>query len=376
MQPSAIRKIEETQDSLRILLKKALFEGLYSYAFVAAGKLTSLDGGFSVSCGDGYRTIFDLASLTKALVTTPLILVRCQTTSSDLDRSLAEFTAPHPTGLKADLSQLTLRELLAHKAAIPAWRNYWMGRIGQPNSAPSNSAPAAVSFDDQLRDLAVCLNRTEVGRDSSPYSDIGFLLLGYALMVAEQKPLDRLFDRFVKDLDFHSEDPFGLVLGPGTDRIPVDRAIPTGYCPIRRRSLQGEVYDENAAAFPGLTGHAGLFASGRDLVTYLRTIFTSPLGRELLFLNGAARDEAKRDSLSGLVGLRLGDDRSSEVFGLGNAVGHLGFTGTAFWLDLERDSFAVLLTNRTIAGRNSVGIREFRRTVFTFCYEIIRSITN
>ena len=89
--------------------------------------------------------------------------------------------------------------------------------------------------------------------------------------------------------------------------------MPSAYCHIRQRLLQGEVHDENCAARGGVSGHAGLFGSGDDLINYLRTLFAHRVGQEIL----------RRD-----VGLQHGAE--GVLSAQGTLRGHLGFTGTSF----------------------------------------------
>ena len=117
------------------------------------------------------------------------------------------------------------------------------------------------------------------------------------------------------------------------------------------------MHDENCAAFGGVSGHAGLFASGEGLIKYLQLLFGSEIGEEIRQRN-LSQNEGE------LFGLQRGNSKSSEVFAAGRAVGHFGFTGVAFWLELESLAYGVFFTNRTLKKRLCPEFYQHRRYVF------------
>jgi CubicO group peptidase (beta-lactamase class C family) len=85
------------------------------------------------------------------------------------------------------------------------------------------------------------------------------------------------------------------------------------------------------------------------------------MGVQFFEANEKVRRETQRD---GLLGFRRGNGQSSGVFANGNGMGHLGWTGTAFWLDWSSKKYGIFLTNRVISGRVSPRITDIRRKVF------------
>jgi CubicO group peptidase (beta-lactamase class C family) len=141
---------------------------------------------------------------------------------------------------------------------------------------------------------------------------------------------------------------------------------PTENCPWRKKILCGEVHDDNAYAMGGVAGHAGLFSSARDIhhfLTHLRRclrggdpFLPAPLVQQ--FLN---RDGNVTESTYAL-GWDTPVPKSSSSGSLfsPHSIGHLGFTGTSIWWDLENDRHVILLTNRIHPSRDNDKIREFR----------------
>ena len=210
------------------------------------------------------------------------------------------------------------------------------------------------------------------------YSDVGFLALGILLERSYHNDIATVFYGLCKDPNWFSP---GSQQGYrhfvyGADLKSVDqasRAVSTGFCNVRQRQLTGEVYDENAWALGGRCPHAGLFGTGEDVVTWLRALATSPAGSSMLRSQAAEIREGENDSL---LGWRQGADPVAAAFGGGKAMGHLGFTGTAFWVTAsdhtdKPDRYAVILTNRTISGRVNPAIKAFRRDCLELLWRIV-----
>jgi CubicO group peptidase (beta-lactamase class C family) len=145
-----------------------------------------------------------------------------------------------------------------------------------------------------------------------------------------------------------------------------DEAIPTSFCAIRGHRLVGEVHDENCWSLGGETAHAGVFGSGRALIAYLRALARSELGARVLGANAQARKIPPGEPPNQpCLGWRQGADSGSAGFHGGKAIGHLGFTGTGFWIYPETGEYAILLTNRVHGVRLNPAITAMRRAVFT-----------
>ena len=258
---------------------------------------------------------FDLASLTKVIATTTIILQLAEQGRLDLDRPLTDAI---PDLRQYDVAnaaerKLTFRDCLAHRTFLPA------------------VAPIYTYGDDPARLRAFVLQR-EWRHGPPVYSDINFILLGIAIERLTGAPL--------------SAWPLGPGLGFGP---PPGPAVATEHCQWRGRVLKGEVHDENAHALGGAPGHAGLFGTVDGV-----------LGFALALLQGRLLSPGMLDAISTpQFGHRTcGWDSAHPGWPGGDAcspgtIGHTGFTGTGLWIDFDRGFAWTLLTNRVHPSRHS-----------------------
>jgi CubicO group peptidase (beta-lactamase class C family) len=177
-------------------------------------------------------------------------------------------------------------------------------------------------------------------------------------------PLDALFAREIASpLALGSTGYIDLEAAPPAFAV---RAAPTGWCDLRQCRVRAQVQDENAWAMGGVAGHAGLFATVRDVHRMAAAHVRAWQGRPSLFAQATVRDFWRRDEQTpGSTWASGWDTPSPEHSSAGSrirrpAVGHLGFTGTSLWIDLPRGLHVVLLTNRLEVGRDNARIKEFR----------------
>ena len=300
----------------------------------ACGRLTfSLD---SPATADD--TVFDLASLTKVLATTPLVMRQVERGAMDFDDPVSRHL---PYWVGGDRQSVTIRDLLAHSSGLPAHRPFSRDLQGRP------AIEAAI--------LATPLEY--VPRSRSVYSDLGFMLLGFVL--DDITPLPLQFDALraqmggVQDLQFHP---------PG---IWKKRTAPTRRHDTRGL-LVGDVDDDNAWALEGAAGHAGLFGTAAAVGECARHVLQVLDGRIGAF---------RRDTLETVVSRRMDVPGSSRALGWDTmlptsscgtrmsprAFGHTGFTGTSLWIDPEARIYAVLLTNRVHPTPQNDAIQAVRR---------------
>ena len=295
------------------------------------------------------ETVFDLASLTKPLATALAVALLVERGRIGLDQPAADWL---PVLKDSDKARITIRQLLCHSSGMPAHRLIYM----QLKSMAPEERKAAV-----LHHLAATPLVAEPGTVTC-YSDLGFMLLFRLVEAVAGRPMNAFLEKELYG-------PMGL-----DDLFFVDLASPkrppkpfaaTELCPLRNRLLTGEVHDDNAWFAGGVDGHAGLFGTApavfqllRNLVAQVRgcapiPLFSQPTLTE--FLCGTATHP-----------LPLGFDRpdgknsSAGRYFSSRSVGHLGFTGTSFWLDIEKDLCVVLLTNRVHPYRWNTRLRQFR----------------
>jgi CubicO group peptidase (beta-lactamase class C family) len=296
-------------------------------------------------------TIYDVASLTKAVATTAAAMLLSQRGLLDLDTPLGEllpgFIVGRPPGTYA--RHVKLRHLLAHNSGLPGYVEFFR----------NHATPAAL--------FRACL---ELPFEAPPgnraeYSDPGFILLGKALEVVMRESLP----------DWVRREIFQPLHMASTGFNPPQRAI-SGIAPteediaFRHRILQGEVQDENAWVLNGAAGHAGLFSTVPDLLRFAREILivarpsSGDAPKSRLFESETIARFAERQSPEG-SSRALGWDTPSENSSAGRyfsprSIGHLGYSGCSLWIDLDAGLAAVLLTNRTWPDRKSQLIREVR----------------
>lgn len=309
-------------------------------------------------------TIFDVSSLTKPFATSVAMMFMVKDGKIRLDDRVTRFF--HNFGVHGK-THITFRHLLSHTSGLPAWRPYYkevlqVERRGRINFLGSHGAKAHVYQEIQRERL-----EAEPGTRVI-YSDPGFILLGAAVEEVSRMPLDRLcHERFFRPLGLRATGFVDLSLLRARRVEPVTEMIaPTQRCPWRKKILCGEVDDDNAHAMGGVAGHAGLFASAKDLDAMLCRIKdcyrnAHPMIPQRIVQEFWSRDETVPDST-----WCLGWDTPSATGSSAgtrfsrHSVGHLGFTGTSVWLDLDRDLHVILLSNRVHPSRDNDAIRAFR----------------
>src|SRR3990172_4632533 len=308
------------------------------------------------------NTIFDLASLTKPLATTVAIMILVREKKIRLDDQITRFIPMFGVFGK---STATFRQMLNHSSGLPAWKPFHeeivkLEKAGRINFVASRAAKSFV-YEQIHREKPLSAPGAQ-----GLYSDLGFMILGESVEVVSSATLERFCqDRIFKPLGLRST-AFVDLTQLRTRRLqPVEEMIaPTENCPWRKRILCGEVHDDNAYAMGGVAGHAGLFSSSRDIHALLACLDRCLRGKEdflpaSLLEEFLAKDEKIPNSAYALGWDTPATDKSSSgEFFSPRSVGHLGFTGTSIWWDLEKNFHVILLTNRVHPTRKNEKIRE------------------
>jgi serine-type D-Ala-D-Ala carboxypeptidase len=318
------------------------------------------------------HTRFDLASLTKPLVTTVLYLWAISSGRFGLDDRIDRFL-PAPLVPSAK-KEITLRHLLCHSSGLPAYQPYFFELIKLPSSERRSHL---------LEWILQAPLQSPPGRQTC-YSDLGFLLLGIIIEISLEISMDQLADQEIfKPLNTNALEYLRLSVEndpaqpPEIVRRPHHAFAATEYCPWRKRLIQGEVHDENAFCLGGVAAHAGLFGTATGiyhLLAHLWEIYRS--GHDGWISAELLRSFWERQSMdAGSGSWALGfdtPDRSASSAGkyfTPHSVGHLGFTGTSFWMDLEQETLIILLTNRVYPTRQNDKIKQFRPLVHNLSME-------
>jgi CubicO group peptidase (beta-lactamase class C family) len=294
------------------------------------------------------ETVFDLASLTKPLATALAVMVLVQAKKINLEQDLGEIL---PAFTKNEKSFISIKQLLYHSAGLPDYRAYYRDL----EHLPLNRRKKV------LRKLLVAEPLVYPAGSRVVYSDLGFMILEW---VVEQISGQRL-DRFVRENIYR---PMGLDRFFFVDlsaRQPQGPFAATEQCPWRQEMLCGKVHDENAYVVGGIQGHAGLFGTAASVHTLLASLLSAYRGRhsDLQLEKDLVRLFFRRwpgtDKALGFDAPAAENSSCGRYFSK-TSVGHLGFTGTSFWMDLERAIIVILLTNRVHPSRKNETIRVFR----------------
>ncbi|MGB3942918.1 MAG: serine hydrolase domain-containing protein [Candidatus Manganitrophaceae bacterium] len=318
------------------------------------------------------ETLFDLASLTKPLATAAAILLLIQNRSLALTDPLSQFFPEFSFGEKRTV---TLFHLLNHSSGLPDWKPYYQEIVERDRKEPGflGSPSAKQLLYRRVREESLIAPPGT----KSLYSDLGFILLQQVVEQVAEEPLDRFCDRHLFSA-FGCKETFFLPLGRPPSAAEGRFFAATEECPWRKKVLQGSVHDDNADAMGGVAGHAGLFSTASEVYRLVR-LWTDSIGGVISgdhaqagkgpFDRAWAAQFTRRQTGIGVPAgssWGLGWDTpspphsSSGHFFSPSSFGHLGFTGTSIWVDLERDLIVILLTNRVHPTRENQRIRAFR----------------
>jgi CubicO group peptidase (beta-lactamase class C family) len=333
--------MSEILKSARLVLEHGLRSGVFPAATVDVG--SSAEPLWQDALDTSFDTPFDLASLTKPVATTTVVMNLVAKNIISLDepvaRSMSEWRGD-------DRSSVTVRDLLEHASGLAA----------RLVDAPPDSRR---EFEHEI--CAMPLEYTP--RAQAIYSDLGFILLGFLVADRGQSALDAQFAQLVEPI------APALAFAPSADERR--RTAPTKALDkdIRRgRVLKGEVHDNYAAALGGVAGHSGLFGPAAAVGSFARAVLRaargdetvgSPLTPEMVRL--FTRPSTVPGSSRALGWDTMRPTSSCGTHMSSTAFGHVGFTGTSLWIDPDRDRYFVLLTNRAFTGASLDVMRDVRR---------------
>ena len=338
-------------------------------------------------------TLFDLASVTKVFTaTTFLSLVNEGRVKLDdpLVKVIPEFGASGPRPMDggqdphtrvmlpvpeevrhqyADPAAVMFWHLLTHTSGLAPWRAVYDAAGPMP---PPPDMPDVLSTEERWANAlpALCAYPF-VGQPASRvrYSDLGMMLLGAAVARLTGQTLDAAIAERVTN-------PLGLVsvtYNPVRNGRNRDHIAPTEYDAFwRGRRCWGEVHDENACGLGGVSGHAGLFGTTRDVARFGQAWLEGDerlkIAPQLMALAKTEQmvSDGERRGLGWM--LKSADSPAGELLSAAS-FGHNGFTGTSLWVDPERQLVAACLTNRVYPGRHQEGIHAFRQTLHTILAE-------
>ena len=305
-------------------------------------------------------TLFDVASITKTVVTTTMAMILYERGLLDLDATVAgvvpEFLADSCGAFDSRRRDVTFRMLLAHSSGLPAYEKLFLKAYSRDELLPA-AFTTSLSSDPGMR---------------AEYSDIGFIVLGAALERIANESLDTFCQREI----FSPLSMINTGFNPPASargKIPPTADERT----FRNKIIQGEVQDENASVLGGVAGHAGLFSTAGDLTRFAHALLRS--GCPILRPETIALF-TRRESAPAGTSRALGWDtpsapsQSGKHFGP-KSFGHLGYTGTSLWIDPERQLSITLLTNRTWPDCANQAIKQVRPKVHDAVVEALTAGT-
>jgi CubicO group peptidase (beta-lactamase class C family) len=299
-------------------------------------------------------TIFDIASLTKPVVTATLLLIMQEEGSLKLSDPV-QFHLPEFAG--RGKKRITLRHLLTHVSGLPAWKNLYES-VKNPEEAHTRLMNIPLEYSPGEKMI---------------YSCIGFLVLGEVIRKICGKDLSAVFyDKIAKPLKLRNS-----LFSPHKNRKNLNNVAPTAYCPIRNKVLHGMVHDENSFAFAEEGGNAGLFSTAKDLHRYTQMLLKEgELNDVRILTQESVLEMLKNQNPLALTPRGLGWEikkplsilnKTSLACSCGpnypdDSCGHTGFTGTSLWFDPISKQIVIALSNRVNLSRenNLEAIKRFR----------------
>lgn len=295
-------------------------------------------------------TYYDLASLTKPFVTVLSLLVLFEKTNIGLKTNINKLIQSH---IPYDKSKISLGDLMAHRSGLPGYRPYFKELLNIEGAmARKKKAVEYILHEDLVYKTG----------SSHLYSDLGFILLGEIVEEISKEPLDLFWMKEVLNpLNIQN----GFIFSPEKNNICDKYLAATEKCPWSGKMLKGIVHDENCRVLGGVAGHAGLFGTIEGVLDLCGHLLRQWKGREdhPHYSSEKLRKILCRNNHSNWC---YGFDTPAKIYSSSGkyfsyqSVGHLGFTGTSFWIDLSRGIVIALLTNRVHPNRENEGIKKFR----------------
>jgi len=313
---------------------------------IARGRLAWPAWTPEVSCD----TVYDLASLTKPLATATLFMALASDGTATPEMPLRVFFR----NLPSDKQEITTGALLTHTSGLPAHRPYFMAL------ADSTAEQARHKMEKWIFEEPLCFHP---GSDTL-YSDLGYIVLGFVAEKICGMPLGQLVERYVFS-------PMGIkgIFWGGKGEFHGNCA-PSEFCKYRERVIMGETHDMNAWILGGAAGHAGLFATAARVAGILKALMDIKRGKrrhphirqDVLnsFLSVPRREGCGNCRTMGFDTPLPGASAAGKHFSPAS-IGHLGFTGTSFWHDTEKDITITMLANRTFPRADKKSMERIRK---------------
>jgi CubicO group peptidase (beta-lactamase class C family) len=317
------------------------------------------------------ETIYDLASLTKPLVTGLLCARLVQSGELALDSAVADYL---PAFDRPDKKLISIRQLLTHTSGLPAWRPLYLTAKGERDAAVAAIANEPLAYEPGQRVV---------------YNDLGFITLGFLIQGQTGTPYEQLAQRDIFDSLQLKRTFFNPALALQTgvaacengnqyerDMCERDPALPASSL-WRTGSIWGEVHDGNAHFLGGAAGHAGLFSTASETLRLANQFIgglSDLLSKETCALFRENLTTGLNEARSFAWQLAATKDSTAGPSLPPDAFGHTGFTGTSCWIDAATERVYVLLTNRThVRALPFANINQVRRDFHTLAADALNT---
>lgn len=327
------------------------------------------------------NTVFDIASITKPVITATLTMIAVSKGLIKLSDTIGHYFPDYP-----HLHKITVANLLNHTSGLPWWKSYYK-RVPLKDVASESGRKCFV--DEVLREPL----EYETGSKYA-YSDPGFIVMSLILEKIFSKPLSSLADELIaKPLNLintfynpiqrtpWSDDNFKPAYKKTDKDLSQINFAPGENCPWRKEVTVDYVDDRNCYAMGGVSGHAGLFTDADDLHKFISELVLCYKGGGK-FLNrdvvGEFIDLGSHSIISNchnpfLYGWNMPIEKGSQAgkhFSRGS-IGHLSFTGCSVWVDLKKDVWVILLANRLHPTSENQKIKDFRPAIHDLVWDVI-----
>jgi len=317
--------------------------------------------------------LWDLASVTKVSAGTPSLMLLDDRGLFDPDETLGHYL---PWYRFSDKGDMVMRDILTHQAGLKSWIPFWKSTLKEDSTFRSgifsdfhNRKFALLVTDSMymnrhyLKEMFKEIRDSEKGTRKYVYSDLAFILSAEII----ESLTDSTIDKFAPQNIYRPIGAFNITYNP-LEKYPKDRIVPTEYDSLfRKQLLRGTVHDEGAAMLGGVSGHAGLFATGNDLLKLIEMYRRGGEYGGVRVLSPEVLKEYTRVQYPENENRRgLGFDKPmlpndtippEEIYPCPSAspssFGHSGFTGTFVWVDPEAELSYVFLSNRVYPTRNN-----------------------
>lgn len=317
--------------------------------------------------------LWDLASVTKVSAATPSLMLLDDRGIFDPDKTLGYYL---PWYRFSDKGDMRLRDMLAHQAGLVSWIPFWKNTLKEDSTfkkdifSDRENKKFALPVTDSLyinrhyiKEIFREIRDSKTGQQELIYSDLTFILAAEII----ESLTDTTIDRFAPANIYRPLGAFNITYNP-LEKYPRERIVPTEYDSLfRKQLLRGTVHDEGAAMLGGVSGHAGLFATGNDLMKLMEMYRRGGEYGGVRILSPGVIKEYTRVQFPENGNRRgLGFDKPmlpndtippEEIYPCRSAspasFGHTGFTGTMVWVDPEAELSYVFLSNRVYPTRNN-----------------------